>query len=166
MTTKTERDTKKFNDKNQRILKSVKRGVYDAINEFGLDMEKKIKRQIILLNLVWTRKLYNSIKWTRGPKGGTFQMASYAEELDSGPVRRIVVTREMKLWSWTLGGRHGPAKRGVHETVKQKVRAGRPITVSPHPFLLQPINSALKVLPKTLNKHIGKVMGTENKKVA
>ncbi len=150
MTIRNEKALKNMPKISDKVLKAVE----VATNEFGKDMEVNIVRQIRLLNLVWTKNLLNSVNWVKRAKGGQLKMAGYADELDSGGVRIIRANTSSRLWSWALGGRFGPAKKGVAESVKRKLRAGKSVTVHQHPFILQPVNLALARFPKILQLRV------------
>jgi len=142
-------------DEMGRIVKNFPEAIGEASNEFGLSLQKSLKRELTSQGLLWTRKLHSGVKWRSvGKHGGQITMPMYGIFLDSMRTHHVKLKKGRKITRWAKD----------HGTSNQELALEPSIRVSAHPWLQAPINRTIKRLPEILDRHAARVIRSKGRK--
>lgn len=134
----------------ERIADNFPLAVGKAGNEFGLTLQRRLRRNITVKKLIDTGELHSGTKWVRKSKiGGELRMPVHGIMLDSMRPHWV----EFKP---SRTGFIGWAQRKGNLDVKTAAASQGYIFVRPHPFIRGPMERTIRDLPDIIKKHTDK----------
>lgn len=147
-----------------RIATRFPKSVMDAKDEFGMSLQRRVKRNITAKRLISTRNLHKRSRWDR--KKSQFVMPAYGAELETERPKTVVVRPHSRLWNWVflkrnIGMHHATTRK--FPALERKVRSKQPIHLRRYDVFNGPFANTISDLPLILKRHAKTVVNTKGR---
>lgn len=147
-----------INNINRIVLKFPK-APEKAVEDFGMSLQRRVRRNITMQKLISTGTLHKKSRWSKKKKA--FIMPAYGVELETQRPKSVLVKPNTRLWNWVFLKRNIRMHRGTTRrfpSLENKVRKGEPITLHKYDVFQTPFANTVKDLPKMIKNHTNAVM--------